>query len=281
MKIQQKTIEKLRQLINEETEYRSGPNLITFFSDFGFLDSYGQGFPSRWMYTEEKLNILNGTDKIAQCIKKLFSPINFIGKTDILDGLIADFNQYLMFDGYKVSRNNTEIVISKIGADEVRIEPVATEDEFISREFKNISLDKLGLDSPITGVLSQRLDEIKKCLGASASLATIFLCGSALEGILLGTATARASQFTGAAEAPRGKDGKVLPLPDWKLHSFIDAACSVGLLGEDVKKFSHALRDFRNYIHPHQQMMSQFNPDEHTARICWQVLQAAISQLSK
>ena len=68
---------------------------------------------------------------------------------------------------------------------------------------------------------------------------------------------------------------------DWTLNDFINVARDLNLVGEDVKKFSHALRDFRNYIHPYQQMSSNFDPDEHTAKICWQVLEAAITQLSK
>lgn len=40
------------------------------------------------------------------------------------------------------------------------------------------------------------------------------------------------------------------------------------------------LRDFRNYIHPYEQWSSGFNPDEHTALISWQVLKAAIHDLS-
>ena len=47
MKLQQKTLEKLRNLINEETEYRSGPKLVDFFNDLGANDTYnrGGGFP--------------------------------------------------------------------------------------------------------------------------------------------------------------------------------------------------------------------------------------------
>lgn len=47
MNISSKTSEKLRNLINEETEYRSGPKLVKFFNTLGFNHSYGQGFPSR------------------------------------------------------------------------------------------------------------------------------------------------------------------------------------------------------------------------------------------
>lgn len=36
MIISQKTLEKLRDLINEDTEYRSGPKLVGFFNKYGF-----------------------------------------------------------------------------------------------------------------------------------------------------------------------------------------------------------------------------------------------------
>jgi hypothetical protein len=112
-------------------------------------------------------------------------------------------------------------------------------------------------------------------------LAVIFLCGSTLEGILLGTASVRANDFNQSSLSPKDKLGKVKQFEEWTLNDFINVARDLGLVGEDVKKFSHALRDFRNYIHPFQQMASKFNPDQHTAKICWQVLQAAIAQLSK
>ena len=51
-------------LINEETEYRSGSKLVGFFNKYGFSDSYGNGFPSRWMYTDEKLKAINGTSEL-------------------------------------------------------------------------------------------------------------------------------------------------------------------------------------------------------------------------
>jgi len=102
-----------------------------------------------------------------------------------------------------------------------------------------------------------------------------------LEGVLLGVASTKPKDFNTAQASPKNKDGKVLPFHDWKLANFIDVSCELHFLDEDVKKFSHALRDFRNYIHPYEQMVSGFDPSPHTAEICWKVLQAAISQLSK
>lgn len=156
-----------------------------------------------------------------------------------------------------------------------------TEDEFLKKDFEEVSLKNLRLDGAITGILEQRLGEIKKCLNAKASLAAIFLAGSTLEGLLLSTAAKDPKTFNQATASPKDKQGKVLQLHEWSLKDFIDVACEVGLLDLDVKKFSHSLRDFRNYIHPYQQMLSKFNPDEHTAKICWQVLKAAIADLGK
>lgn len=156
-----------------------------------------------------------------------------------------------------------------------------TEEEFIAREFRDVSIDKVGLDSVVSGVLKQRVDEIRKCLMAKASLAVIFLCGSTLEGILFARASTNPRAFNESTLSPKDKMGKVKHFCDWTLNDFINVARDLNLVGEDVKKFGHALRDFRNYIHPCQQVSSRFNPDEHTAKICWQVLQAAITQLSK
>ena len=80
--------------------------------------------------------------------------------------------------------------------------------------------------------------------------------------------------------SPKDKEGKIKQFQYWTLSNFIDVAYEVGLLMEDIKKFSHSLRDFRNYIHPYEQVSSGFNPDKHTSAICWQVLKAAMYQLS-
>jgi hypothetical protein len=282
MKINDKSIEKLRNLINEETEYRSGPKLIEFFNDLGFKDSYGQGFPSRWKYTDDRLININGTPEIDKCIKKLFNPVNFIGRISELDKFIQDFNQYLAFDKWQVVRNETEITFRK--ADKINLHDDKVEikaDDFLEQEFNDISIDELELDAVISQILKTRFDEIKNCFSAKANLSVIFISGSSLEGILLGMAIKYPKNFNQSKTAPRDKEGKVKQFPDWSLSQLIDTSYEIGLLKEDVKKFSHALRDFRNYIHPFQQVSSGFYPDQNTAKICFQVLKAAIYQLSK
>jgi hypothetical protein len=162
------------------------------------------------------------------------------------------------------------------------VEDTDTEEDFLKKDFKDISLEKLKLDSSVIDVLENRIKEINKCLKSGASLSTIFMCGSVLEGILLGTALRFQREFNESPLSPKDKKtGKVLQFHDWTLNSLIDVAHDLKLLGLDVKKYSHSLRDFRNYIHPYQQMSSGFNPDKDTAQISWQVLKATISDLSK
>lgn len=284
MTVNPKTLEKLRLLINEETEYRSGPQLVSFFNSLGFNDSYGQGFPSRKDFTDEKLNKFNGTADLDKTIKSLFSPVNFIGRFEELDNFISEFNQYIAFDGWQVVRKNKEIQFEKAGENdfgEAEKESDLTEREFLNREFKELNIEKIGLDGTITEILNLRFEEIKKCLGSNAPLSVIFMCGSCLEGILLGVAMKEPRIFNIANSSPKNQEGKVRPFHEWTLNDLINTAFEVGLIKEDVKKFSHSLRDFRNYIHPYQQLSSGFNPDRHTAQISWQVLKTAIYQLGK
>ncbi|MEW2921060.1 MULTISPECIES: hypothetical protein [Flavobacteriaceae] len=283
MQLKKKTLEKLRNLINEETQYRSGPQIVRFFNMLDFNDTYGQGFPSRWIYTDEKLNQINGTPELDKCIKLLLDPSEFIGRISVLDEHIKDFNQYLAFDKWKIVRNDDVITFqktSRIILNDDNLEPTGDEDAFLEKEFSEISIQSLNLSTQITSVLENRLSEIKTCLNAKSPLAVIFLSGSTLEGILLGIALNNPQKFNSAVSSTKDKTGKVKPLHNWTLQQLIDTACEIGIIMEDVKKFSHSLRDFRNYIHPYQQVSTKFNPTMHTAKICFQVLKAAIAQTS-
>lgn len=154
----------------------------------------------------------------------------------------------------------------------------STEKEFLRRDFTKLNLSKLNFDISFETVIKLRIEEIQKSLNSEASLAVIFLCGSTLEGLLSDLASKRIKDFNSAKSAPE-KDGKVKKLQYWSLANLIDVAYEVGAIELDIKKYSHSLRDFRNYIHPRQQVVQKFNPDKHTAEISWKVLQAAIISL--
>lgn len=196
-----------------------------------------------------------------------------------INALEINKNEALIFnDGLRIA-NRLRGVVDKANSD---VSSDTTEGEFLKKEYKNIALDKLDIDNPVIEILKGRLVEVQKGIKNESPLSVVILCGSILEGILLGIALKNMKEFNQSPSSPKDKDsGKVLPFQDWTLSSFIDVAYSIGMLGLDVRKFSHSLRDFRNYIHPYLQVSSGFTPDIDTAKISWQVLQAAISDLTK
>lgn len=283
MQLSKRTLEELRNIINGDDGpiYRKGYELVDFFNDLGSHDTYGQGFPSRWVYTDAKLQAINGTPELDKCIKKAFAVIDFVGRIDQLDKCIADFNQYLAFDKWQVIRDNDQITFKRL--DRVIVESPkngssGSEDEFLKRTF-TVDINQLRFDPTITDIISKRLKEAEICVKHDAPLSAVIMIGSILEGILLGTASLFPREFNQSHCAPKDENGNVRKLPDWTLNNLIDTASEIGFLRQDVKKFSHVVRDFRNYIHPYSQMASHFMPDKQTALICLQVLKAAICQI--
>lgn len=67
--------------------------------------------------------------------------------------------------------------------------------------------------------------------------------------------------------------------PEWKLKEWIDVLGGLGDLSPNIEKFGHSLRDFRNCVHPAEQLAHRFSLDQHTARIGFQVVVAATEDL--
>lgn len=155
-----------------------------------------------------------------------------------------------------------------------------TVDDFLHSEFTIPNIQKLPIEAQAVPIIESRLTEARTAMGAGAYLSTILLCGSVLEAVLLGAAQKQPARFNQAAASPKAADGTVRRFHEWSLAQFIDAASEINLLKPDVKKFSHGLRDFRNYIHPYEQMASGFTPDQHTAKVCFQVLKAALASVA-
>lgn len=153
-------------------------------------------------------------------------------------------------------------------------------DEFLDSDFVLPVVTKLPVNPTVAAVIEARLSEVQKALAATAHLSVIFLCGSVLEGVLLGAALEEPAKFNQSPTSPRHQDGKVKKFHEWSLAELINTAHEIGLLRLDVKIFAHGLRDFRNYIHPYQQLAQDFTPDEYTAKLCFQALKAALASVA-
>jgi hypothetical protein len=220
---------------------------------------------------------LEGTSK-AKRLRTFWAlePDSCVGK------LISSFVQYA--EAFQLAPASKLEVCNRIAHrlnGQSRPVDILTEKHFLERDYPDVSFHRVPLEGTFVTVMEQRWIEAKACLQFGANLSVILLLGSMLEGLLLGAAQSNPREFNQSPSAPKDDGGKVLPFWRWNLAALIDAAYETGQLKLDVKKFSHALRDFRNYIHPYEQKASGFTPDGDTARVCLQVFRAAVNQLSQ
>jgi hypothetical protein len=149
---------------------------------------------------------------------------------------------------------------------------------FLARAVE-LDLSQVPVELDLQSVIADRLREVEVCFENGAYLAVVILCGSTLEGLLYEVAKSHPADYNRAKAAPT-HDGKVRPFPQWTLNDLLICSRELGLLGEDVTKFGHAVREFRNYIHPQQQVSENFRPRKVTAQVARQVLRAAIDDLA-
>ncbi len=106
--------------------------------------------------------------------------------------------------------------------------------------------------------------------------------GSILEGMLLAVLQRFPQEGNACKAAPTDpKTGRVKYFAEWSLSDMINVAHEANWIDLDVKRFSHSLREFRNLIHPYQQMLTKTFSDKDTCEIGWLVVQAAANDLAK
>lgn len=192
--------------------------------------------------------------------------------------LTEDLGQVPLTDRTDIDRRLAQELVDQLrpvweAADRVTGE----EAEFLARVM-DVNLSQVPVELDLQDVISDRLQEVEVCFENGAHLAVVVLCGSTLEGLLYEVARSHPADYNRAKAAPT-HDGKVRPFTQWTLNDLLNCSRELGLLGEDVTKFGHGVRDFRNYIHPQQQVAENFRPRKVTAQVARQVLRAAIDDL--
>ena len=199
--------------------------------------------------------------------------------SDMLDSHEADCDLNGQEVDERLLKRARSIVARLLGTNGA-VPPAKTVENFLGKEFAIPNIRRLPVELAVVPIIERRLEEARKALEAGAYLSDVVLCGSILEGVLLGKAQMEPALFNRSPVSPKTGEDKAKRFPEWTLAQFIDVASNVRILKPVVQKFSHGLRDFRNYIHPYEQMSSGFTPDEHTAKVCFQVLKAALASVA-
>ena len=105
LKISERTLKILGKIVTGDenlSPYKSGPNLVTLFNDLGLNGVYGQGFPSRWAFTEESIRKLNGKPELIMLIEMVFDPREYLDTEFKVEEAIEFINKYLSYEKHQV-----------------------------------------------------------------------------------------------------------------------------------------------------------------------------------
>jgi len=252
--------------------YRTKWQIQEFFQRAGVAPQ-GESSTRKW-YTLESLQAVSGTDALQRVILRLASPKEYRGDAEVTATVTQHLNQILQVEGLEIALVGVDPVLrartATAAPPKAKERPVEAAPDF----------GRIVTDGALADILKFRWEEAQRCVTGGAHLAAVVMMGSVLEGALLHKVERDPATAGRANSSPKDRTGKTKPIGDWGLSSLIDVAHEVGWLQGDVKRFSHALRDYRNVVHPYLQRQSGDCPDADTCSICWQVVRAAIADLT-
>lgn len=208
MRVSEYTLEFLGNFIAGDldfTPYRTGPQLVKFFNEFGARDVYpsGGGFPSRRIYAQDKLRVLNGHAALKAVIAAALDPRPFLNLDLDVAVAAAKLNEHLKFDGYEVIQDGLAYKLRELGAGSVKLSAPAK----VSHELTQLAID----------------DNIRKCedkLAAGDYSGAITNARSLVESVLVGIEKdfdAGATEYDGNLQGLYKRVQKLLNLePDRK-----------------------------------------------------------------
>ncbi|MGZ3409501.1 MAG: hypothetical protein ACXWKC_10255 [Xanthobacteraceae bacterium] len=153
-----------------------------------------------------------------------------------------------------------------------------TQPEKVVHQAPDVSKLTAGMPT-LKAIIDKRWQEAQRCTHAECYTSAVILMGSILEGLLLGRTMLSVPVASQSPKVPKNKQGLALAVQDWSLSALIDVAVDVGWVKTDRGKFSHALRESRNVVHPWVAAATRADFDIATCRTSWEVLQASVDDL--
>jgi hypothetical protein len=138
------------------------------------------------------------------------------------------------------------------------------------REFLHIT------DKELQALLHRDSQDLQRAFVAQCWKATIVLAGGAMEAILLDRLSLDVASSVSATSAPKKAD-----LTRWDLSDLIKVAVELKLVYSSVEKLSHSVREYRNLIHPGNELRNKLTVGAEEARIAIEILNLIDRELGK
>src|SRR6266446_961512 len=117
-------------------------------------------------------------------------------------------------------------------------------------------------------ILERDYIEIQRAFIAQCWKSVIILSGGAIEAILMDFLLQNPSTAQASVKAPKGKPD----ISRWDFADLINVSVDLGLASNGVEKLSHSVRDYRNLIHPGNEIRNKLTFNAEEAKIALEVL---------
>ncbi len=131
-------------------------------------------------------------------------------------------------------------------------------------------------DPDIRTIVERDYSEIQRAYISNCWKSVIILCGGAIEAILTDLLISNETSAKGSKSAPSKSD-----ILRWDLAELINVAVELELVTSGIEKLSHPIREYRNLIHPGNEIRNNLHFDAEEARISLEVLNIVHRDLSK
>ena len=132
-------------------------------------------------------------------------------------------------------------------------------------------------DNQLRLILKRDFSEIQRAYISTCWKSVIILCGGAIEAILTDLLIANEAKAKASGRAPINK----YDITRWDLSDLINVSLYLKLVSPGVEKLSHSLREYRNLVHPGNEMRNKLTFDAEEAKIALEVLNIVYRDLNK
>lgn len=260
-----RTIERLAEIICDQggPYARSVRALTRFLGGAGWDVAYEGGARVPWL-VEEIRERNDDAEAIHALLKRIIDPREYDEGIKAASTFVETMNDLLAADGLQVGyESGTRPVVRRLeGTGELGLDQLAA--RLADPELRQ-AVREIVSDPEMAEILIARLDEVDACRRAGAYLLAVIGTGSFVEGLLY--------------DVVRPRDSDTQKMKNPTLDFLLNRAHKRGWIQHDAFTFGGYVREYRNLVHPREQLRMAFRADNDTVLLCWQPVLAVINDL--
>ncbi|MFB7078816.1 hypothetical protein [Streptomyces sp. NPDC056308] len=259
------TLKELARVIcgDDHLFYRRGFEIAQFLENAGWrnVPEYDGEYRGEWalqLLTERR----ESPTELEKVLLRLADAREYLEEPGVLPTVVNTVNAFLVHEGFRLENpgGRPRVVV----CDPTMAHP----GQQASVELK-ATMAEIIREPRMAALLQRRLDEARTCYANGAHVAAIIMLGSLLEGVLLTVIEERDASLLG------NKDPNFIGL-----KVLIDICHKAGWVDVDMERFSQALREYRNFVHPRREFREAHTPDRDTLTVSWYVVNGALNDLA-